>query len=111
MIDKEIVTKIIAEISDEENKELVQQEHEKVTVKEAEEAVELLRSFLESIANIGTESLGVIATLEKTVQLQKYFVRWQTSIKDFSSETTKCIFCKELNVIKSKQVCMCTGLR
>ncbi|GBN12410.1 hypothetical protein AVEN_245409-1 [Araneus ventricosus] len=36
MTDKEIVANINAEISDEENEELDQQEHEKVTVKEAE---------------------------------------------------------------------------
>ncbi|GBN71949.1 hypothetical protein AVEN_230167-1 [Araneus ventricosus] len=68
MTDKEIIAKINAEIFDE---ELDQQEHKKVTVKEAEKTVELLRYFLESIENIGSESFGVIATLEKTVQLQK----------------------------------------
>ncbi|GBM58483.1 hypothetical protein AVEN_212743-1 [Araneus ventricosus] len=60
MTDKEIVANINAEISDEENKELDQQEHEKVTVKEAEKAVELLQSFLESIENIGNESLPLL---------------------------------------------------
>ncbi|GBN01677.1 hypothetical protein AVEN_159797-1 [Araneus ventricosus] len=82
MTDQEIVANINAEISDEEYEELYQ-EHEKVTVKEAEKAVELLQSFLESIENIGTESFGAIATLEKTVQLQKGSVRQQTAIKDF----------------------------
>ncbi|GBM34854.1 hypothetical protein AVEN_253164-1 [Araneus ventricosus] len=43
MTDKEIVANINAEISDEENEELDQQEHEKVTLKEAWKAVELLR--------------------------------------------------------------------
>ncbi|GBN58916.1 hypothetical protein AVEN_194177-1 [Araneus ventricosus] len=86
MTDREIVANINAQISDEENKKLDQQEHEKITVKESEKAVELLRSFLESIENIGTESFGVIATLEKTVQLQKDSVRRKTSIKDFFSQ-------------------------
>ncbi|GBO34274.1 hypothetical protein AVEN_129421-1 [Araneus ventricosus] len=43
------------EICDEETKELDQRKHEKVTFKEANKAVELFRSFLESIENIGTE--------------------------------------------------------
>ncbi|GBN33204.1 hypothetical protein AVEN_267597-1 [Araneus ventricosus] len=47
MTDKEIVANINAEISDEENEELDQQKHKKVTIKEAEKAVELLQSFLE----------------------------------------------------------------
>ncbi|GBN54831.1 hypothetical protein AVEN_141511-1, partial [Araneus ventricosus] len=64
IIDKEIVENINKEISDEENEELDQKEREKVTVKEAEKAVELLRSFLESIENIGAESFGAFATLE-----------------------------------------------
>ncbi|GBN45860.1 hypothetical protein AVEN_159204-1 [Araneus ventricosus] len=55
MTDKEIVANINAEISDEETKELDQRKHEKVTFKEANKAVELFRSFLESIENIGTE--------------------------------------------------------
>ncbi|GBO12384.1 hypothetical protein AVEN_31126-1 [Araneus ventricosus] len=83
MSDKEIVANINAEISDEENEELDEQERKTVTVKETEKAVELLQSFLESIDNIGTESFCAIATLEKTVLLQKDSVRWQTSIKDF----------------------------
>ncbi|GBN19304.1 hypothetical protein AVEN_167051-1 [Araneus ventricosus] len=78
MTDKEIVANINAEICDEENEGMDQQEHEEVTVKESEKAVELLRSFLESIENIGTESFDAIATLEKTVQLQKDSVRRQT---------------------------------
>ncbi|GBN43526.1 hypothetical protein AVEN_74272-1 [Araneus ventricosus] len=82
MTDKEIVANINAEISHE-NEELDQQEHKNVTVKETEKTVELLQSFLESIENIGTESFCAIATLEKTVQLQKDSVRRQTSIKDF----------------------------
>ncbi|GBM30014.1 hypothetical protein AVEN_134597-1 [Araneus ventricosus] len=81
--DKEIVAKINAKISDEENEELDQQEHEKVTMKKAEKAVELLWSFLESIKKVGTESFDAIATSEKTVQLQKDSVRWQASVKDF----------------------------
>ncbi|GBM30251.1 hypothetical protein AVEN_26160-1 [Araneus ventricosus] len=84
-----------AEISDEEYEELDQQEHEKVTVKEAEKAVELFRSFLESIENIGTESFGAIAILENTVKLQKDFVRRQTSIEDF-------LLSKLLNVFSVK---------
>ncbi|GBN57502.1 Tigger transposable element-derived protein 6 [Araneus ventricosus] len=60
---KEIVTNINAEVFDEENEELDQQEHEKVT----EKAVELLRSVLESIEIIGNESFGAIATLEKNL--------------------------------------------
>ncbi|GBM76202.1 hypothetical protein AVEN_55040-1 [Araneus ventricosus] len=83
MKDNEIVENTNAKISDEENEELDQQEHEKITVKEDEKAVELLRSFLESIENIGTESFGAIATLEKTVQLQKDSMSRKTSIKDF----------------------------
>ncbi|GBM77394.1 hypothetical protein AVEN_213856-1 [Araneus ventricosus] len=75
MRDKEIVANINAEICDEENEELDQQQHKKVTMREAEKAVELLRSFLESIENIGTESFGAITTLDKAVQLQKDFVR------------------------------------
>ncbi|GBM94238.1 hypothetical protein AVEN_154448-1 [Araneus ventricosus] len=65
MTDKDIVANIVAEIFDEENEELDRQEHKKVTVKEAEKAVELHRSFLESIDYIGTELFGAIATLEK----------------------------------------------
>ncbi|GBN37627.1 hypothetical protein AVEN_139982-1 [Araneus ventricosus] len=65
MTDKEIVAKINAEISDEEDEELDEQEHEKVTIKEAKKAVELLRSSLESIENILTEAFGAFATLEK----------------------------------------------
>ncbi|GBN53523.1 hypothetical protein AVEN_203389-1 [Araneus ventricosus] len=64
MTDKD-AENINAEISDEEDEELDQQEHKKVTVKEVEEAVELLRSFLEQVENIETESFGAIATLEK----------------------------------------------
>ncbi|GBM43559.1 hypothetical protein AVEN_247128-1 [Araneus ventricosus] len=83
MAGKDIIANINAEISDEENEELDQQEHGKVTVKEAEKAVELFWSFLESIKIIETESFSAIATLEKTVQLQNDSARRQTSIKDF----------------------------
>ncbi|GBM84058.1 Tigger transposable element-derived protein 6 [Araneus ventricosus] len=104
---KEIVTNINAEISDEENEELDQQEHEKVTVKEAEKAVELLRSVLESIEIIGNESFGVIATLEKNLcSFQKIPCDDKLQLRILSSETAKCIFCKELYVIKSKQARM-----
>ncbi|GBM27140.1 hypothetical protein AVEN_207478-1 [Araneus ventricosus] len=73
MTDKEIAANINAEISDEENKELDHQEHEKVIMKEAEKAVELLWSFLESIENVGTESFGAIAILEKNCRVAKGF--------------------------------------
>ncbi|GBO34284.1 hypothetical protein AVEN_218595-1, partial [Araneus ventricosus] len=72
MTGKEIVGNISEEISDEENEELDQQEHEKVTVKEAEKAVELLRCFLQSIKNIGTESFGAIATFKKTAVAKRF---------------------------------------
>ncbi|GBL84406.1 hypothetical protein AVEN_117172-1 [Araneus ventricosus] len=74
MTDKEIVPNINAEIYDEENEELDQQEPEKVTVKEAEKAVELLQSFLESIENNGTKSFGASATLEKKLRKRPTFL-------------------------------------
>ncbi|GBM78723.1 hypothetical protein AVEN_243989-1 [Araneus ventricosus] len=80
MTDKDIVANICAEISDEENEELDQQEHEKVSVEEAEKAVELFRSFLESIGNIGTESIGAF---RKNRAVAKRCMRGQTSFKAF----------------------------
>ncbi|GBM01332.1 hypothetical protein AVEN_135760-1 [Araneus ventricosus] len=102
MTDKEIVENINAEISDE-NEELDQQEREKVTVKEAGKVVELLRCFLNSIKNIGTESFGAIATLEKLRSCKKILRNGKLQLMTFSSETTKFIFCKELDAIKSKK--------
>lgn len=65
--------------SDEEESEMEQQEeHQNVTVKEAEKAVNTLRAFLESSENIGSESFASIAALEKIVQSQKDLVWHQT---------------------------------
>ncbi|GBO12684.1 hypothetical protein AVEN_214164-1 [Araneus ventricosus] len=73
MTDKEIVADIHAEICDEEKEELDQQDNGKFTLKEAEKAVELYRSFLESIESIVTKSFGAIATSEKNCVVAKRF--------------------------------------
>lgn len=81
--DSDVVLSINAGISDEEINVLQdQQEHEKVIVKESEKAAELLRRFLKINKNLKTEAFDAIAMLEKTVQMQKDFMRWKISIKD-----------------------------
>ncbi|GBL78721.1 hypothetical protein AVEN_65278-1 [Araneus ventricosus] len=75
LTDAEIVDNVRGVSEDEEHTDAP-----KVTTKEAEKAVELLTTFLESQENVGYEGFAALANLRRLIETKK--VRRQKSLKD-----------------------------
>lgn len=81
LTDTEIVENVKGASEDEEEEAEEHIDVARVTAKEAEKAVELLTTFLESQENVGEDGFNAISTLRKIVETKT--VRRQKTLKDY----------------------------